>query len=453
MNGSILEARLIALEINLNKAANANSWRRRLELQNVDPDEMVWNRISKLIETKVQEQRLELQRAREAATKAAAAQDRERGEELQKAWRKYGRAYDESQKIFHECLEILVGLALRDKLLDEVCHIADELIKESATMSLGSNSLAVPAADEALDKTLARIVRVRFPDWSVWTLPSVVHEYAHVLIDENEGLRDFIAANAAALLAQDEKLQQAYDVAGDEDQELIKRRATYPLRVLVADAFATYALGPAYASAAILLRLDPLVAGRTGGRPAHTRRAHVILTILDYIDGKQPRRPYKQTHDELDAQWRSLVAVAGVELPAAEAGSIEQLAADLGPTLDTLFEIPDVGMPYPFLLEEGFQGTTETGWSVAERWANQWGVEIGNAAGGPIELTVPEVADKSKLRDVINAAWLSVLDLPDRRDEIAKVAQATCEAILAQRRQGPPPSRGQYGRKKPRPSR
>jgi hypothetical protein len=375
---------------------------------------------------------------------------------LQTAWRKYGHAYEESQKIFHECLEILVGLALRDKLLDEVCHIADELIKELTALALGSASLAVPAADEALDKTLARIVRVRFPDWTIWTLPFVIHEYAHVLIDENDGLRALTAEHASTLIAASNTLQQAYAEAGDDEEkrENVTRRATYPLRILIADAFATYSMGPAYAYTAILLRLDPLVLGETGGPPAHAKRAHVILEILRYISGKAGGQdPFRHAADDLSVRWQSLAKIAGADLPEPVEGSIESIAANLGPTLDFLFSIPGVkGMPYPYFDQVGFSDAADNGWNVAERWAEAWKNELENF-GELDDLTEPGVTDKSKLRDVLNAAWLCVVEKPGHRGQIESVVKSTCDMIVEHRRVGPAGGRRRSGRARARASR
>jgi hypothetical protein len=73
----------------------------------------------------------------------------------------------------------------------------------------------------------------------------------------------------------------------------LKRFSFRQPRSLLADAFATYSMGPAYAFYAFRLSLNPVSATR-GGKPSRTEplpseRAEVILEMLDRMDQKLPR--------------------------------------------------------------------------------------------------------------------------------------------------------------------
>ena len=95
-----------------------------------------------------------------------------------KAWRDYGEAQKVNREFAAERLEIFAGLAFRRSRLDEnACRLADELIgKCNLGISLDDCEwVTIPAPKEALGRTLARIVRLRFPEWTVWALPLVAH--------------------------------------------------------------------------------------------------------------------------------------------------------------------------------------------------------------------------------------------------------------------------------------
>ena len=83
--------------------------------------------------------------------------------------------------------------------------------------------------------------------------------------------------------------------------------------VCLADAFATYAMGPAYACSAILLRFNPLKAYKDTDRyPAEAKRAHMILTTLKTMraQDKDFEPPYGKTADRLEAVWLAALARA-----------------------------------------------------------------------------------------------------------------------------------------------
>ncbi len=149
------------------------------------------------------------------------------------AWKEYAqRLYTSGERLFEEYVDLVSGVALRDTGFDRgISRLAEELLKDGRTIgSFTWNALTIPAREEALEVTAARIVRLGFPEWTIWTLPLAAYE---------------LGSNYADY---DKKVADRINWHGGEADELM---------VLVADAFATYLLGPAYACAAILMRLDP----------------------------------------------------------------------------------------------------------------------------------------------------------------------------------------------------
>lgn len=84
----------------------------------------------------------------------------------------------------------------------------------------------------------AQLIRLGFPEWSIWSLPLVAREFGHVFARKRERVRT------------------------DIQQALARNVATEPqLCSWAADVFATTVLGSAYPWAAILLRAEPSTAG------------------------------------------------------------------------------------------------------------------------------------------------------------------------------------------------
>src|SRR6185503_8084314 len=122
--------------------------------------------------------------------------------------------YEESQEVFCECLEYIGGLALRDRGFDQrICDIGDHLIVSCAKdwNNLKWQSLTILAAQERLGQTMARIIRLRFPEWTIWTLPFTAREFAHVAFHANEnlGVLTFVKQKVADLIDKEPRLLEA----------------------------------------------------------------------------------------------------------------------------------------------------------------------------------------------------------------------------------------------------
>lgn len=210
----------------------------------------------------------------------------ETARKLQKeAWEEYSRTvFRESNAVFCEYLDFLSGLALRDTGLDQgMCRIADRLLRNGANLpdDFTWNSLTIPAQREALQATLAKIVRLGFPEWTIWALPLAGHEFGHVAVTIKK-IESFVSQRART------------------------EPERHRLQVCLADAFATHMMGPAYACAVILLRLDPTTAFAQGDDRLTEKRARVVLAMLNHMDAQaEPTEQgsYGAIHDKLQSEW------------------------------------------------------------------------------------------------------------------------------------------------------
>jgi hypothetical protein len=138
---------------------------------------------------------------------------------------------------------------------------------------------------------------VGFPEWTIWALPLAAHELGQVAITGNAVWETYISDET-------KKYKRS-----KKDKEAMKRH----MRVCLADAFATCAMGPAYACSAILLRLNPLSAyGDSATSPAAAKRAHIILTMLKKMRDQDPlvEPPFSEMIAPLETGWNAALARA-----------------------------------------------------------------------------------------------------------------------------------------------
>jgi hypothetical protein len=186
MPRTMLQLRIEALRQHLEKAQDSSVWKQTLELPKFDVEDRLWYMAVEKIHSEARQLR---QTLCDLGVKVdSGALDEREG------WRRYTSVQSASEEVFRECLDLLGGLALRDRILKEhVCRIADEYIKELSSDTGRRESFAIPGLDVRLFSTLRRVAMVQFPEWSVWTLPLVAHEYAQVVIEES-GLKDFASS-------------------------------------------------------------------------------------------------------------------------------------------------------------------------------------------------------------------------------------------------------------------
>lgn len=311
----------------------------------------------------------------------------------------------DGEQLFAEYVDFLGGLALRNTGIDEgVCYMADELLEQCHRMSgnILWHSMTVPARRMPPETTIARMIRLGFPEWTIWAVPLGAHEFGHVVVSENHNLREAI------------------------EEEGLPRE---DIAVYLADAFATYFMGPSYAYASVLLALDPYAedpyAGSTaptaraaegdGGLSAvspHSCRAYVILKTLERMDAEA----YQGVRDTVDLYWRNALAAFSLEFDLGEART----------KLDRTVELM-----HRFL--ESDQHHLRYQADQWERVVNWPGLTVTSADDFPLKLT------KDDLRDIINAAWHQRIRDPDQAtgvnaDSLATAAQGLWRARLSKHR-------------------
>jgi len=234
-----------------------------------------------------------------------------------------------SENLFSEYVELLSGLALRDtglgapinpepdrqpgggtleQLGPDVYVMADDLVKQLYHIGEADlwHSLTIPARRTVAACTVARMIRLGFPEWTIWAVPLAAHEFGRVVVDRN-------------------------DFADDPESNGF---AGHGLEVARADVFATYALGPAYAFASVYVLLDPSAADwqARGKEPVDTGllrgdsgRAFIIFRTLELMNEGDA---LTRVIDRLRGRWAMAVHQAGGSaFPAEEAGEpLEQLA-------------------------------------------------------------------------------------------------------------------------------
>jgi hypothetical protein len=283
-------------------------------------------------------------------------------------------AFGQGKGLFGEYVDVIGGLALRNTGVDQgVCQMADDLLQclHSAWRARSFESMAVPTRRMAAEPSLAQIIRLGFPEWTVWALPLGAHEFGHVVLADSDAL-----------------VAEATQETGITQSQI----ATY-----LADAFGAAVVGPAYACAAILLALDPCIADEKGreavgaDEPERTlqlspdsRRVHVILEVLDLMDGGHGT--VSPVAGQLRDAWSSALDTFGLSLDAAWDQPLQSLAK----------------LMWNDLQARAFQLPYRAGQFAT---VSQWKSLRAHPAAD-----FPDSADD--IRDILNAAWIQRLNDP-----------------------------------------
>jgi hypothetical protein len=436
---TMLQLRIEALGQHLEQAQDPSVWRQSLHLPSFNVNDRMWYVAVEKIHVEAESLRTYLVGL---------------GDELQAGhvserdgWLRYARVQRASREIFRECLDLLGGLALRDRIKEErICYVADEYISELAGDTGRRESFAIPGLDSRFSSTLRRVAKLQFPEWTVWTLPLVAHEYGHVVVEES-GLRGYAAELAhdwaveeitkrhrltERLAALGTELGEAVRARARSDLELeplvpfvthlagrfpasgaphepedtddviellksIHTRQRHRVRILLADALATLLAGPAYGYAALLLRLNPL--GPESDLVSDQERAATILAVLHAMNdpgvGSAAPPPHGDIVDYLGDYWRDSVAAARAESPSqAQADADSRPATPIDPdAVRAAFRRHIVG--HKLALYERQHS------AQAIYWGTRWQTEI--EVGAP--LTQPTVEPNEHIREAINALW------------------------------------------------
>jgi hypothetical protein len=305
-----------------------------------------------------------------------------------------------------EVLDFLGGVLIRKEGLDQgVCELADALLRDYAAWTgvnwtaraiPGKNPLFSPASD---------MIHLRFPDWEIWDLPLMAHEFGHVTA----------FATPAFLTLLREKLDtitQGHPEAAtwDEDQAkaYIEKREQH-IHEFFADAFAVYCQGPAFAYNVILLHFDPREAYLPrGSHPAHAERVEVILKVLEEMNTQEKRDdyesgPYASVIERL-RDWWSQALTSGGATPDSIYSFHRLQAKDLGGKIHNLLD-------RYYRLGAQYQAGD---WKRADETAQR------------LLASDPDLSTES-LCNLLNIAWACRVRYPERLVDVARRIRAACE--------------------------
>jgi hypothetical protein len=299
---------------------------------------------------------------------------------LDGCWRDLRTLEDDCAKVFGECLAFVEGAWARAHQLDEgLCAASDMLLDDLGHWSdVPWNRFTLLATSERYQE-LAGIIRVKYPDVSVWALPLVAHEFGHYVARE---LRQTDGGEARY------PFQDRLKVADEGRGEALHTKQWHHLQEYFADVFATYTMGPAYAAAFMLLRMNPLQAqGESLTHPSGAARVHGILWMLDAMEEREKaafRSSFRDVTTMLRDVWAQAVQGAGI------AGGLTPAATTLAAQRTSeLFGILTAATP-PQL---------QFGWAA---WLRA------QAIAADLSATPPDGATR---RDIVNGAWLARLQL------------------------------------------
>ncbi|PKN28089.1 MAG: hypothetical protein CVU64_14800 [Deltaproteobacteria bacterium HGW-Deltaproteobacteria-21] len=295
------------------------------------------------------------------------------GKSIEECWKEFGALRKSLDEHFRECLAFLGGALIRSEGLDSrLCVVADAILwKLSHNVDCEWTRFTI-MADVDLFADMSEIIRLRFPEFSIWHLPIVAHELGHFVADK---------------LDRDARL-----FAGLMEKEDLGACSVSTLHEQFADVFAVNALGPAYACSCIFLEFDPTRIYEGGsGHPPDYERVHLIIRSLKTIDEKNQRGDYAPSIDALNSLWHCSMKACKKQ------GSLtSEHAARLDNRLDRIFGHKGVGSRL-----KNIRYNNEPRY---DRWPQA------SLLSTQLELqTVEDIFNvpgrKFILRDVLNAAW------------------------------------------------
>jgi hypothetical protein len=188
------------------------------------------------------------------------------------AWNEYAKFHERCEGVFAEYVDLVRGVLVRDAGLDrDLCRIGDQLVRLWGRFKdYHWQSFTIPAATERGGMSAARLIRIGFPEWSVWSLALTAHEFGHVFASKHDRMRKFVDDNVTIGVASEAEIQ-----------------------TWVADVFATAVMGAAYVWAAMLLRADP-------ASLLDAARVTVMLKTLETLDEEDE---YLEDRERLKRAW------------------------------------------------------------------------------------------------------------------------------------------------------
>jgi len=481
MDDMVLQSRLIALNQELGRVAHPEKTLEEVlklgkdEMENLSLLDTMRDSLYTLMFDKVQPMRDRLAEIREGLNSGSSQV------EIEQAWKEFHEVKQKSQEIFQEYAEWIGGLAFRAKAIDgNICQVADQLITSCSSVLRVSPPISIPAQKEVRAKTICNLLRLRFPEWSIWSLPLIAHEYGHVFVDEliaqdlknpgpgKAGLKEFLEDQRSYFVKHVPELQDLVDAkdfatealrlageAGTADQDLMERgrahvktleeavrskrarveeEADFLINECFVDSFGTYVLGPAYACAAVFTRLNPILPPPPARQWDHDR-AEVIIAMLEKINEQsRAANPYGNIIAKIRENWDKAVKFSnpagtpGVPLDPARSLELRNLVDRFW---DKLENRSSFKLRYSFPTQSN-QTLSEDGWQIAQAWANDWIDTLKNELRlNAYTVKLPKVPE---VRDALNMAWICRLRSPGSAKEVGEHAHDLCLRIARARR-------------------
>lgn len=235
-----------------------------------------------------------------------------RGGVSAEAWKNLAELEGRASSVQREALEFLGGLLVTYRKLDRqsaklinqgekedgpsVTALAGLLLQDCGRRSgVNWDGLIIPGRDPFLAPETG-LIRLHFPDLSLWNLPLMAHEFGHIVAHEMAEFRRYQITEARAAVS------GPAEVATEANPELIFSH----LDEFFADLFAVYTVGPAFACAAAMLRFNPHEAyWERGAHPTHQERVQVILQALGGMGAYDP------IPQRLQSAWDMAVQASG----------------------------------------------------------------------------------------------------------------------------------------------
>jgi hypothetical protein len=308
------------------------------------------------------------------------------GHDPREVWIAYEKTLDNGcQELFADYVDFLGGLTLRDTCLDDnVCAITDTLLKE---IPARVKHLAVPARRPTLASALHGLVKLGFPEWTIWSIPLVGYETGLMHAEQMLGGQVI-----------------------EHTRDLLPGRSGTARQTLFAEAYAAYTVGPAYGCAAMLLRFQPNHDVPSELAPSDVERAAVILGVLRHINDNSAG--FRDVVDRTREYWQEAVTHLGGE------AAVDKAMTELRPFAQAVADRLGAGET------AGFD-------------ARQWTVvgELATLLRGQLQpgSRAPKGVD---VRVLLNGAWTARLTDPmDRRlpDHVARNVEVIWKSISDRR--------------------
>lgn len=209
---------------------------------------------------------------------------------------------EDAHGLLSDALGCLEASFVREKGLDEgLCSVANQMLLAIGELTnVTWRGTTIVGGDERFVRR-SQLIHLRFPEFTIWALPLAVHEFGHLVAQEQ------------TIVSPDGK--KVFEFA--EEIESTGEQAPH-FAELFADAFASWALGPAYACTAVLLRFAPdwaAFAGDGATHPPDATRVAVTLGVLERLGYELSpfSPPYLEIVDVLRDVWEATLEDSGAE--------------------------------------------------------------------------------------------------------------------------------------------